>query len=96
MDEVRGRQVVSARIPGDLAVRLLAEADAKGVSASEVVRDALEAWFSQPRLSDVVVVQVGFRVRVLRDERGYETNNPVVTDQDRELTFGPSTVALGG
>jgi hypothetical protein len=90
-----GSQVVSARLPAELAARLLAEAEAKGVRPSEVVRAALEAYFAGPRWSEVVAVQVGFRIRVLRDERGYETENPVVTEQQPALTFPPSTMALG-
>jgi hypothetical protein len=88
-------QVVSARIPADLAARLVAEAEARGVRPSEVVRAALEAYFSGVRVCDVVSVQPGHRVRVLHDEPGYATANPVVTDQSG-LAFAPSTVALGG
>lgn len=88
-------QVVSARIPADLAHRLVAEAEARGVRPSDLVREALEAYFSGVRVCDVVSVQPGHRVRVLHDEPGCATANPVVTDQT-ELTFAPGTVALGG
>jgi type IV secretory pathway ATPase VirB11/archaellum biosynthesis ATPase len=87
--------VVSARIPATLAERLVAETKARGIGSSDVIREALEAYFSGVRMADVVVVQPGHRVRVLHDEPGYETANPVVTDQGT-LTFAPSTVALGG
>ena len=93
----RDSQVVSARIPAALARQLLAYAEEHGLRPSDVVREALDAYLGTgPRVRgyDVVVVQAGFRVRVLRDEPGYETENPVVTEHD--IVFAPGTVALGG
>lgn len=48
--EVRpsGTQVISARLPAGLAEQLLAEARRRGVKASELVRQAVEAFMSVP------------------------------------------------
>jgi hypothetical protein len=87
-------QVVSARIPAPLAARLVRAAAELGVRPSDVVREALEAYFTHGTVRECVVAQTGHRITILRYEGGYETENPVVTDHD--VTFAPTTVALGG
>lgn len=92
---VDANPVMSARLPRELAFRLAAVARERGMRPSDLIREAIEAYLSgAPRLCDVVVVHAGHRVRVLRDEPGYATENPVVTDHD--LVFPPTNVALGG
>ena len=76
-----GNQVLSARIPTALAERVLAEAARRNVRASEIVRAAIEEYFSPPVFL-VVNVQAGARFRVFRTATAYDTGNPVVTVGD--------------
>ncbi|HVF05210.1 MAG TPA: hypothetical protein VNA20_10240 [Frankiaceae bacterium] len=76
-----GNQVLSARIPTALADRVFAEAARRNVKASEIVRVAVESYFSPPVFA-VVKVQVGPRVRMFLTTAAYDTENPVVTVGD--------------
>lgn len=80
--EVRpsGKQVLSARLPSDLADKVFDEAARRGVPVSAVVRAAVDHYFS-PRLVNVVSAQPGLRVRMFVTI-AYDTANPVVTTGD--------------
>jgi hypothetical protein len=75
-----GSQVLSARIPAALADQVFEEAARRGVSMSEVVRAAIEDYFT-PRLVHVLTAQPGERVRIFIAYT-YDTANPVVTVND--------------
>lgn len=75
-----GKQVLSARLPVELADKVFEEAARRGVPVSEVVRAAVDNYFS-PRLVNVVSVQPGLRVRMFVTI-AYDTANPVVTTGD--------------
>jgi predicted DNA-binding protein len=84
----RGTQVVSARLPVDLAQQVLAEASRRGAKPSELVREAIEHYFRRDRTGSVTAY-AGQRVRLWQQFASYETENPAVTDP------APNLVALG-
>jgi hypothetical protein len=51
-----GSQVISARLPSDLAEGLLSAAASRGVRPSELVREAVEAWL-RPAPGSVVDIR---------------------------------------
>lgn len=81
--EVRpsGNQVLSARIPAALANRVFFEAERRQLKVSEVVRAAIEQYFT-PTVFNVIKVQTGERVRMFLTTVAYDTENPVVTTDD--------------
>jgi len=84
----RGTQVVSARLPVELAQELLAEAARRGSKPSELVREAVEQYFRKGGIESVTAY-AGQRIRLFQQFASYETENPVVTDPP------PNLVALG-
>jgi hypothetical protein len=76
-----GSQVLSVRVPDDVAALVLAEAERRGVRLSEVVRGALVAYVTPWAGWKVVTVHVSERVR-FRDVSWHGTANPVVTSGD--------------
>lgn len=75
-----GNQVLSARIPVALAEQVFDEAARRGVSMSEVVRAAIEEFFT-PKVVHILTAQPGERVRIFLTYT-YDTANPVVTVND--------------
>lgn len=85
--EVRpsGKQVLSARLPTPLADLVFDEAERLNTTLSEVVRAALEQYFSPLVHEPQVNVYLGWRIRVFRVDPAYDTANPVVTTGDLPL-----------
>lgn len=75
-----GSQVLSVRVPDDIAALVFAEAERRGVRLSDVVRGALIDYVG-PRHWEVITIQVSERVR-FRDVSWHGTTNPVVTTGD--------------
>jgi len=86
-----GTQVISARLPTDLAEELLTEAARRGLRPSELVREAVERMLqSEAGLAALTTFNDG-RVRVLTRVSPARTENPnlILTDEPSKL------VALG-
>ena len=81
--EVRpsGSQVISVRVPDDLAHLLFAEVDRRHARLSDVVRAALDQYF-RPATWGVIRVMPGERVRFGVLGPFNDTTNPTVTTAD--------------
>lgn len=81
--EVRpsGSQVISVRVPDDLADLLFAEVDRRRVRLSDVVRAALDQHL-RPTTWRVVRVMPGERIRFGVLDAFNDTTNPAVTTAD--------------
>lgn len=74
-----GTQVLSARLPRELAHRVFAAAEERRTRPSDVLREALESYFAKDHhvLEASATAQPGPRVRLFGPPlRGYETQNP--------------------
>lgn len=87
-----GTQVVSARLPAELAQRVIAEAEARGTRLSEVIREAVEAHLTGVRYGSMTGYP-GRRLRLISQVSGYETENPVVTEAPGLVASGAETLA---
>lgn len=86
-----GMRVVSARLPIDLADRLVERAKAMNVRPSDVIRDALERSFRQTAFDPVLNTGNGLNLRVMGIQEAYGTENPLVSVVDEPLEL----VSLG-
>lgn len=92
-----GTQVISARLPAALAEELLAEAAARSMRPSELVRQAVEGLLSHPRPVAGVSVSAGIRVRIftpLPQQARTENCNLVVTTAADPGRIGAVAVPL--
>ncbi|WP_216894523.1 CopG family transcriptional regulator [Nocardia alni] len=95
-----GTQVVSARLPAQLAEELLTEAERRGIKPSELIRDALQQYL-HPRFNVIaggtafinVSTSPLLTVRTRVDQYLAENSNPVV--QQAEALVPPLVAALG-
>ena len=87
-----GTQVLSARLPEELARRVIAEAARRNLSMSQLVRDALEQYLTGPsHVMGPPSVESG--VGGLRARSTYETQPGSWLSE--EVRFAPLYVAIG-
>jgi predicted DNA-binding protein len=93
-----GTQVFSARLPTDLAQRLLETARDRDQRPSDLVREAVEQYLTagHQMLFVSVSAQPGDRLRMLSDQWGVATEIPAVTQPSglADLVYPPTRVSL--
>jgi len=96
-----GTQVISARLPSQLAEELLAAAERRSIRASEAVREAVEKWLRwAPAGVFGIRVSVGRNMRVMTPATDSRTENfnlvvqPEDSPEHVEFT-GTGTCAVG-
>src|SRR4051794_21577523 len=79
--EVRpsGTQVISARLPEELAQRFLDEAERRGIKPSQLAREAIELLLEDDARLEGVKYYLGFKTRLWGPPTAsYETETPLV------------------
>jgi hypothetical protein len=88
-----GSQVVSVRLPTDLAVALNRRADAQGMKLSEVVRAAVEQYLHQGTATAQITLSMTLSAHLrgitVLWPTGTESTNLVVSEQLDTLTYIP-------